>query len=266
MAWVFIGATVMVGLLIGFVTLAIVLISQKVSVSIRDKASSLISTYDEIIRDRSEMLNELNNGIDNLLEIRNTLSEEIQLAKNYRTSDNSVESTPLSPTVLLNAAEQLGVSEYTPSHTGDIYQRIRQGFDRSPYDIIRELVPDIDSDSDAACLFDGLDYDLVYKLSVMPEENQLDILNDALNPEELAIVNSFMENRKHFQIIEFYDWLKEQREKEPHRIKLRISPNERNRAYPGKVEVFVDPEILEGFQIEVNNRVYDYCVKKREIG
>lgn len=35
--------------------------------------------------------------------------------------------------------------------------------------------------------------------------------------------------------------------------------------YPDGVEVIVDPDICEGFQIEFNNTLYDYCIKGREL-
>ncbi|MBQ9648398.1 MAG: hypothetical protein IJV43_08575, partial [Oscillospiraceae bacterium] len=68
-----------------------------------------------------------------------------------------------------------------------------------------------------------------------------------------------------FDCIAFYDALKAGAAAEPGPAKLRVAPQD-VKLYPAWLDVTVDEDICEGFQVELDNVLYDYAIKTREIG
>ena len=87
-----------------------------------------------------------------------------------------------------------------------------------------------------------------------------------LAPEERALLADYAALQPQFDSIGFYDYLQSRAAEEPGPVCLRVAPTAAPGDYSGQVQVIVDEEICEGFQVEVNNMLYDYCVKMREMG
>lgn len=258
MLYAYIGAAAVVGLLIGFVLLCVIWISRKVSDGIRIRTIDLVSAYDVLLEARSRELEEVEAEIE---QHRKALAEKDDAEGHAKDAECTVSSG-----ALLNAAERIGTAAYRDAALGQTYQRIKGAFRIDPAEILRALENECESQSagPATSLLSELSYDTVYQLSTIPGQEQSQLLRECLNEDALALLDDYQATHKAFSAIGFYDYLRAAAAMEPQRPRLRVSTLSKGE-YPDGVEVIVDPDICEGFQIEFNNTLYDYCIKGREL-
>lgn len=258
--YAYIGAAALVGLLIGVVTLAILWISQKVSGDIRDKTLDMISAYDDILEQRSRTLAETRQ------ELLRLQKEAERLSRKEPAAAVETEAAPASGAALLNAAERIGTAAYRDEALSRTYHQIRGSFPEDPNQALAILAENaaVRRQGDATRLLAELPYETVYQLSILSEDEQLRLLRETLPREGLALLEDYGRSRRKFDAIAFYDYLQGAAAMEPQPPRLLVSP-----LYPGPtpqgVAVVVDPDICEGFQIEMDNTLYDYCIRRREL-
>lgn len=258
MLYAYVGAAAVVGLLIGFVLLCVIWISKKVSDGIRMRTIDLVSAYDTLLETRSRELAEAEEKIKQYQKIP---AEKVTAEGHTQDAEYTVPSGPI-----LNAAERIGTAAYRDAAIGRTYQKIKNAFQTEPTEILRALEEEGGGRSvgPATRLLSELPYDTVYQLSTLPGEEQSQLLRECLNNDALALLDDYQMTHKTFSSIGFYDYLQAVAAMEPQRPRLRVSPLSRS-VYPDGIEVIVDPDICEGFQIEFNNTLYDYCIKGREL-
>lgn len=258
MLYAYVGAAAVIGLLIGFVMLCVLWISQKVSNGIRMRTMDLVSAYDTLLETRSRELSEVEAKLE---QYHRVSAEQIAAENHLRNTEYTVPSGPI-----LNAAERIGTAAYRDTAIGQTYQKIRSAFQLEPTEILRVLEKESGDRrvGPATRLLSELPYDTVYQLSTLPGEEQSRLLRESLDKETLALLEEYQTAHKTWSAIGFYDYLQAVAAMEPQKPRLRVSPLYKNE-YPEGVEVMVDPDICEGFQIEFNNTLYDYCIKGREL-
>ena len=260
MVYLYIGAAVVVGLLIGFVALAVKQVSQKVTANIRDRAAELLSSYDRLIERKSRQLKKVAEELSDRQDELQELDSAAGIVEGGQSGNGTGD-----PSYVLNVAEKMAMAPYQDPRTGMVYQKIRTNFTRDAMEIIREIVPDMGGKGPATALLEQIDYDTVYKLSAMSSEDQEDIMRESLNEECIGLLDEFMAKKKKFQAIEFYDFLAGKAMAEPQAVRLKVSPNQNIPYLPEGVDVVVDEDICEGFEVEADNKLYDFCVRKSEI-
>lgn len=261
MIYLYIGAAVVVGLLIGFVALSVKLVAQRVSAGIRERAAELLSTYDRLIEKKSKDLERLTNEIDEkTLELAELTKEPVTAA-----AAEEENREPGDASYVLNVAEMMGSAKYQDPRTGSLYQKIRANFNHDPLKTIREIAPDAGEKGPATRILEQLSYESVYKLSALPEDEQIEILRECLDVKGQDLLDDYVWRAKKFQAIQFYDHLMTMAQTEPQKVVLKVSPMQELPVMPSGVEVQVDGDICEGFIVEANNKLYDYCVRKSEI-
>lgn len=258
MLYAYIGAAAVVGLLIGFVLLCVVWISRKVSDGIRMRTIDLISAYDTLIEIRSR---ELAEAEEKIKQCRNGLEAAEPVAVPSQSSECAAPSG-----FILNAAERIGAAGYRDAAIGGTYQKIKNAFRTDPTEVLQSLQKAVEKQTagPATTLLSVLPYDTVFRLSTLPGEEQSQILQESLSDDGLALFHNYQAVHKQFSAIGFYDYLQSTAAMEPQPPRLRVSPLDRG-VYPEGVEVIVDADICEGFQIEFNNTLYDYCIKGKEL-
>jgi len=256
MLYAYIGVALLLGLLIGFVSLSVMWLSKRVSADIKSKTVELISSYDALLEKRSRELSDL----EELL-----LSKAAAAAAPVSSTKENTATAEFSDFAVLNIVERIGNASYLDSQTGGVYRSIRSSFDAKPEEVLKKLLPSAQFVSGAASrLLSSLPFDTVYSLSTLSEADQLSILRESLDEEGLKLLENHQNRHSHFRAIDFYDDLKAAAEMEPQPPKLYVSPVYSG-GCPEGVELIVDPDICEGFQIEVDNILYDYCIKEREL-
>ena len=262
MIYLYVGAAIIVGLLIGFVALSVKIVAEKVSASIRERAAELLSTYDKLVEKKSKELRKLNSAVDRKTK---ELEELGGTAADIASAQDPSGDAAANAGYVLNVAEMMGSASYQDPRTGAVYQKIRSNFNHDPLRVITEVVPGVGEKGPATKILEQLSYDTIFKLSALSEEQQLEVLDESLDYEGRLLLHDYAAKTKKFQAIAFYDHLLNLSQSEPQTVKLKVSPHQRLPLLPSGVEVEVDEDICEGFEIEANNNLYDYCVRKSEI-
>lgn len=263
MVMICLAVAVVVGVLIGFVTLCVVWTMRVVSQSVRDRSLTLLSTYDGLLEDRSVQLKELDR------ELARARAELEQLKQSGQPEAPAAEEREPEgdPMAFLKAVERISGTEYRDAGGGTLYRKIRENFDLAPEDVLPAFTAGaVRQAGPAGQLLEKLEYETVYRLSTLPREEQLELLGQVLAPEERELVADYAVLHRQFDSIAFYDYLQSRAAEESGPVYLRVPPTAPSGRYPGQVEVVVDEEICEGFQVEADNILYDYCVKMREMG
>ena len=264
----YLAVAIVIGLMIGFVTLCVIWTVRVVSQSIRGRSISLLSTYDGLLESRSRMLQDLKEELE---QTRASL-EELRKAGSPAGETVEPQIQEGDPMAILKAVERVSGTEYRDKDAGAVYRRIRENFSLDPRRVIFDLAlrEGIAEEKRAGRLLEKLNYDTVYRLSTLPGEDQQTLLAEVLEPEERALLEEYAGLHPRFDSIGFYDFLQARAAEEPGPIYLRVSPTVAAevalRRFPSQVQVVVDQEICEGFQVEADNMLYDYCIKMREMG
>ncbi len=263
MLFLYIGATIVIALLTGFVLLSVVVVSRRVTQDIRMRASELLSSYDGLLEKKSSELERLNESIAEKKREEENYRQLFAAAESSREAGDETASD--TEQIVMNTAERMSTARYQDSRTAEIYQKIRGNFDFSPIDVIRQLSGGETAEGPATGLLRQLDYKTICSLSMLSSEKQKEIMYEVLDGSGRTLLDEFISEPGPFRAIGFYDFLRSRAQIEPKRITLRIAPTAQQRYYPSNVDVIVDDSICEGFQIIVNNKLYDFSVRKREI-
>ena len=263
MVMIYLAVAVVIGILIGLVTLCVIWTMRVVSQSVRDRSLTLLSTYDGLLEERSQQLKELD---QELARARAELEQVKQggPAVVPVVMEDTAEGDPMA---FLKAVERISGTEYRDAGGGTLYRKIRENFDLAPEDVLPAFTERaVQQAGPAGKLLEKLEYEAIYRLSTLPWEEQLELLSQVLLPEERELVEDYAALHRQFDSIAFYDYLQSRAAEESGPVCLRVPPTGRAVSCPGRVRVVVDEEICEGFQVEVDNMLYDYCVKMREMG
>ena len=259
---IYIAAAVAVGLLIGFVTLSIIWLRKTVSGNIRSKTVGLLSVYDDLLEEKSRELA--------AVEKRIRQSEDSQAKETVEKEPPQAapqpSTVPMKASEMLDMAERTGGAAYRDDAVGGLYQKIRSSFSFQLGEILPDLSGTPVSGGPAGRLLSELEFDTVFRLSTMPEEDQRSILRETLPEEDLPILNAYLESHPTFHMLDFYDNLRSLTDTEPKPVRIRVPAGMvADEVEQGGVQIIPDGDICEGFQLEDDNFLYDYCIKAREL-
>ena len=262
MVYAYVAAALVIGLLIGVISLAIYWMARKVTHDINQRTRQLISAYDEILNRKSEELKRLSAQV----------SEEKAAASRPEAGGGEKTVVVIDDTAVVKVADIMNASNYRENGTDEVYRTIRDGIVENPLDALRKHAPYVfdtagtkNSVSAVEELLKALDFDTVYELSLLPGEEQLSVLSESLSGEQLAILRGFAEGKDRFSVIDFCDELRSRAYTEQKKPTLFIPKRDESRRFPSGVNVVVDDSICEGFILEADNKLYDYSVRGREI-
>ena len=118
----------------------------------------------------------------------------------------------------------------------------------------------------AGRLLEQLDYDTIFHLATMDANDQVAILRGALPAEEACLLEDYLAGNKTFCVLEFYDHLRALADAESKAVRLRVPVAAANtQTAQAGVEIVPDEEICEGFQMEADQVLYDYCIRAKEL-
>ncbi|MFI3227443.1 MAG: hypothetical protein R3Y09_08530 [Clostridia bacterium] len=251
----YIGAAIVVGLLVGLVALAILWLARSVGASIQSKTINLMSEYDELLEQKSrELIKE---------QAREQTNDEIPVQIIEKSDVNGIETTSI-----VNVAQRISNTAYRDASVGQIYHKIRQGFVCNTEEIFGKL--DVNDEpfeeGIATRLLKVLSFDQVYELCTLAGHTQYEVLMEVMPEEFFIILEGFSKENDKFDSLEFYNYLKDMADLEPKETIVRVAPGADISKFPKGATVIVDNDICEGIQVEKRNTLYDFCIKTREIG
>lgn len=262
MLYAYIGVVIAAVLLIAIVAMAVRLTAQIVGKSIREKSFTLVAAYDELLEERGQRLAALEEEIKN---------REGQLAEHRPAAAVSVSRAApaaTAPAALLTAAERMAAASYRDGSVGTLYQEIRSGFS---YDLpeVLEKIPGLNDKPEkgpATSILEELSGEIICALATLPHEQQYALLEESLTEIQRELLRRYAAEQKTFDSLHFYDFLREEADREPKAPVIRLAPGAAvEYEAPAGMRVMEDPDICEGIQVEAGNVLYDYSIRIREI-
>ncbi len=254
---IYIAAAVVMALLIGLVAMAISFLQKTLRRNIRGKTLNLLSLYDQLLEEKSQALAQEQPAAAQEPQVR----EEASL-------DLSAETVKELSAAILNTVQRSGSVPYREGAVGSLYQVIRRNFS---YDI-STVLPVLEQASPreegpATALLRQLDYDTVYQLSTLPGEEQQAILSEVLQGKQKQLLEDYCAERWEFCALAFYDHLQGLSAEEPTAPRLLVSEDMARylQGSTSPIQIVADPAICEGYQVEKNNKLYDFSIKTREL-
>ena len=246
-----IAVLILMVVLIALVVIILRSLSIAAGVKVRSDMLRMLRSYDEIIAEKTAAVEELKKELGDLSKYQDPKEKEsIEsiMAKQARMAS-------FMPPVTI----PLAVS-YRTSDFGGGYSVVRDYFrmDDEMQDLIMRRVRDDIKNlpegrgNKASALREQFGFDLLFRLTMMPSEQQLELVASSLNDEDKLLLSDYCEvyGTDHFDVSKFCDWLDSLSILENGEIKIQRGGR----------------SIYEGQQVIVGRRLYDYSIGEREMG
>ena len=261
MVYQLIGAALIIGLLVCFSVLAILWLSKVVTTSIKKKTVDLFSTYDYILEEKTRNANDLiaEMKAENLDKTDKGNNQKIAESQKPKEENKVVKNYTSFPSQMFN-------STYRDKNIGNLYSKIRSGFTTKPCEVLPKIQLEKSIKSQTAeKILEDISFDNFYRLTCLDEEEQIALLRDVFTSDQIKLLNEYIASTNKFSSIKFYEFLNDIHERNSNSLILRVSPSCDVSNIPQDVKLIVDPLILEGFEIEAGNTIYDFGLRAREI-
>lgn len=266
MLYIYIATVVVMLALILFTSLAIITISKTTSENIKKKTMELASLYDYLLEEHSQELRNKKRLIEQVGYA--PAAQGAAEAGAEQAQPTAQEAGNAGANATMKTMETIGKARYQTPIVAEAYQEIRSSFN-TPLDEVLAQIPALETaaqtQSDAEQLLEHLPYETVYSMSFLPEAQQLACLQETLPAAYMPILDGFLQREEAFFSLDFYAYLREMAEEESKKAIVYVSPNiavDKNAA----LQVQVRDEICEGVQVEVNHKLYDFAIEKKEMG
>ncbi len=259
MSYAYIGVLLVIALLIGFVSLAILWLARTVSNSVHRRTMDLLSDYDQLYDLRSREIARME---------RRLAQTNPETAKVVKEETPQVVERDVAPPFLMGVAERISTTQYRDGATASIYRQIRNAFQLRPSDVMDSL-PNGGAGGTggvATKLLQDLGYETVYELATMSGEDQYTLLESSLDEKTKPLLIAYGKSGSKFRILDFYAYLQDLADQEPRQTVIHVPVGTTVGKLPPQCVVVEEQDICEGFQVEVGAMLYDYCIKAREIG
>lgn len=258
---IYVAAVVVIGLLMGLVVLSIFWLRRTVTGSIRNKTLGLISVYDELLEKKSQSLKSLES------EKGEVKGGKYPIADN-RDSSRLQDAKTLGASEFLNILGHYGSTAYRDGSFGDTYLKIKENFSFNMDELLQRLsyTANEAKEGSAEKLLRELEFDIVYRLSTMEPKEQEQILRDFLPADGLELLDEYMKTHDSFRVLDFYDYIRFRADLESKGCALYVPVNINSGQMKwGRVTIIPDAGICEGYQLEENRILYDYCIRAKEL-
>ncbi len=258
---IYIGAALVIGLLIGFVALSVSWLRKTMLRNVRNHTLDLISVYDDLLAQKSMELAELDR------EIALRREEDSRQIREVSTDTTQQSISGVAPAVLLAATQRASEAAYRDKAVGDTYHQIRDNFSFRLNEVLSAASAGVSQTmGPAGRLLSEIEFETIYQLSTLPQERQLEVLYECLPQEGIALMEEYLQQHPQFAAFEFYDSLRSRAAEESKAVKVFV-PGWAAAGIKARygADVLVDDTICEGFQLEKGGKLYDYCIKTKEL-
>lgn len=260
MIYVYIGAALLVALLIGLTSLSIIWLSKRVNAGLKSKSIELLSSYDIKLEEKAIELAKIQEGLE-------SKAKTIENNNNTQTVIIKEDNNDSSQYDFLNAIQRVGSTTYREKEVFDIYRKIKNSFVASPENVSRVLdeIKLESNNNNSKKVLQELNYETVYELSTLPVDTQKELLKECFDEDGIKLLNEYELTHDNFSALAFYDFLKEQSDDLNNTPIVYVSNYDIDKKYPNNIVVRADNSICEGFVVKVGNKVYDYSIKENEM-
>ena len=245
----FLAVALVMVLMIGFVLIILHSLTVSAGVRIRADMVKLLESYDRVIEKKSAEIKRLRQELESM--------------------PQPGEAPPLAPAAereerqVGKAAGLPEAAQYRHAALGGGYGVIRdhffltEGERQALAQQVGRTQRGTGRGAAAGALRQSLAYDTVFRMAMLPPEEQLQLLDTSLSDSDWLLLRDFWEEQgaEEFSVTRFCDWLEEISALEGGEIQIRGSGGADGRGL-----------ICEGVQILAGGRLYDYSINEREIG
>ncbi|MGE5455541.1 MAG: hypothetical protein ACM3O4_00320 [Ignavibacteriales bacterium] len=215
----------------------------------KDYFITKLQDYDELIESKVKTLNNLNERLNEL-------------------NDKNNEST-------LNKAEEKNSSyfpdliapEYRDCEYFKKYKKVTENFNFEKKEIILNFIKNNTSSNDIQFynLLNGIkkkfSFDIIYKLTVMSNQDQINIIDGFLSKDEKPILKKYLSNVEQFDCLGFLNYINDLNEKYDPTIYIKVGSKTENYDNLNEfIRTEYDDSICIGIIIIYKNKLYDYTL------
>ena len=211
-----------------------------------------VQEYDYMIDEKLEKLSKINQELKEK-EINNEEENNSINSNNYEFDYRIID--------LLNK------TKYQDKNIFEINKMIEEKFDIDYVGILKEFLKNIKEDDSynfVTNLRNKFTSDIIYKLKVLTDEEQVELLNKNLSNNELEIYKAYLKINKKFNIDSFIDYLNELVDLNNPNIIVYVGNKTENYDYlSGHIQTIYSKDIYKGIKIIYKNKIYDYSLNER---
>lgn len=213
-----------------------------------------VQEYDYMIDEKLEKLSKINQELKEK-EINNEEENNSINSNNYEFDYRIID--------LLNK------TKYQDKNIFEINKMIDEKFDIDYVGLLKEFLKNIKEDDSynfVTNLRNKFTSDIIYKLKVLTDEEQVELLNKNLSNNELEIYKAYLKINKKFNIDSFIDYLNELVDLNNPNIIVYVGNKTENYDYLSEhIQTIYSKDIYKGIKIIYKNKIYDYSLNERNV-
>lgn len=250
----FIAAILVMALMAAFTFIILRMIAVNAGNKIRDNVVSQMQSYDALIERKASELQ----AIQKQIEIeQDKLSGVAVMPDQYHQIPGGI-----------TLASDV---DYRNNDFPEDYRNLKKKFSFQYKMVVKDIFLTIKSKEEKEyidtlnSLLDKLSFDNVYKLSSLESAEQLEVIREIITENEKAVLEHYM-GQNQFDCISFYQWLYMQRKLYDRQICVKVADEEHGVPENNElISVEFDETLVEGFQVYIGNKMYDYGVRRYEL-
>ncbi len=151
------------------------------------------------------------------------------------------------------------------------YRRVKQLAMQDIPTLIDQVRRDADADGDSglspvAGILEKLTPEAMYELVTLPQKEQMLLLGELLTESEKGVLDAYMAGTEAFDVIAFWNEVQDGAQTGSDRLTVYTSDPAADYSFVGgEIETVYDPSICEGVRILYRDKLYDYCLLRREV-
>ena len=210
--------------------------------------------YDYMIDEKIEKLSKINQEL-----------KEKELNKEEK--DNSINSNNYEFDYQI--IDLLNKTKYQDKNIFEINKMIDEKFDIDYVGLLKEFLKNVQDDEAykfVTNLRNKFTSDIIYKLKVLSDNEQIELLNKNLDNKELEIYKAYLTTNKKFNLDSFIDYLNELVDLNNPNITVYVGNKTENYDYLSEhIKTIYSKDIYKGIKIIYRNKIYDYSLNERNV-
>jgi len=163
----------------------------------------------------------------------------------------------------------LNKTQYQDKNIFEINKMIDDKFDIDYVGILKEFLKNIKDDGTYKFVINlrkKFNSDIIYKLKILTEQEQVELLNKNLDETEKEIYKAYLKINKKHNLDSFIDYLNELVDLNNPNIQVYVGNKLENYDYLSDyIETVYSEDIYKGIKIVYKNKIYDYSLNERNV-
>ena len=210
--------------------------------------------YDYMIDEKLEKLSKINQELKEK-ELNNEETNDSINSNNYEFDYRIID--------LLNK------TKYQDKNIFEINKMIDEKFDIDYVGLLKEFLKNIHDDGTykfVTNLRNKFNSDIIYKLKILTDEEQVELLNKNLDNTEKEIYKAYLKINKKHNLDSFIDYLNELVDLNNPNITVYVGNKTENYDYLSEhIKTIYSKDIYKGIKIIYRNKIYDYSLNERNV-